>query len=80
MQLFRRSKTDQSSEATSGRPLITPDEIMTLHPELQLLFVQALKPILALKNDFRKSPAARPGYSLAGLWKTRMSGIGKTAG
>tara|TARA_R110002012_G_scaffold82942_1_gene209144 strand:+ start:6626 stop:8146 length:1521 start_codon:yes stop_codon:yes gene_type:complete len=35
--------------AETGRPLMTPDEIMTMPEDRQLIFVQALRPILARK-------------------------------
>jgi type IV secretion system protein VirD4 len=47
----------QSNASTTyqfhGRPLLTPDELMELDPELEIVRVSGVKPILAQKLDYR---------------------------
>jgi type IV secretion system protein VirD4 len=39
-----------------GRPLLTPDEVMDLPPDLEIIRVSGCKPILAQKLDYRVDP------------------------
>jgi type IV secretion system protein VirD4 len=47
----------QSNASTTyqfhGRPLLTPDELMELDPQLEIVRVSGVKPILAQKLDYR---------------------------
>lgn len=75
-QALRVSRSTQESTGTSGRPLVTADEIMSLPPDLQLIFMQNMRPILALKHDFRRYAASSPGeVSLRDIWRDDLGGV-----
>ena len=45
--------TSSTTYGFHGRPLLTPDELMDLDPELEIIRVTGTKPILAKKLDYR---------------------------
>lgn len=59
-----RSGSYSTNFQTSGRELLTPDEVRALDNRYAILFIRGAKPVMDLKYDLMKHPAI--GYTVDG--------------